>query len=565
MDTIFIWIVAGAAIGLLGLFLVASERELKNKRRELEELKQGLADLPVPGASNVPTDLVMQENGASAELVARNEKLSQEVSSLSKKLEASESKLQQLETLRTHLNSRESEITELRWECDRLQGELTTLKNSLESNNPQPIELSENTQKDAEIVALREQLTASQARVRDLESIPAESSDSEASQKAFEELQRSLEVSTIQLQNACAAEQEKIKALEATQMQLSEMQQRQHESSAANLRLQEENSRYQQKLTNQNQLQVERLVILRQRLEELRSKQADVSERDRMIQEEIISMSQLLDDGQEYTHQPDPTSSNGEHRHNILAFTGKDSSAMGEPDIIESTSFGEPASELNAPHHDTFDTTNGSSTEPQHHHSPNMAAVAVGMPLTSELSQSGLQKKKRRFGIFSAGMGVLVVGAALSVSFLQTDSEQSSSTAPNPSGSSMAAKIKSQTATAARERKDEYSADRTVRAIPTVSQALPDDSRISRTPDKPTTATPISTKPASNNWESYEVIQSTRVFSAPRGDSQLIANIEPGTQVNVVDSRDGWLEIRSKHGRPPGFIQKTAAVRIGQN
>src|SRR5262249_31226078 len=161
---------------------------------------------------------------------------------------------------------------------------------------------------------------------------------------------------------------------------------------------------------------------------------------------------------------------NGEHRHNILAFTGKDSSAMGEPDIIEPASLGEPASELHALHRDTFDTTNGSSAEPQHHHSSNLTAIAVGMPLTSELSQSGLQKKKRRFGIFSVGMGVLVIGGVLSVSFLRTDSEQSSSTAPNASGSSMAAKIKSQPATAAQERKDGYSADRTVRAIPAVSQ-----------------------------------------------------------------------------------------------
>jgi hypothetical protein len=29
MDTIFIWLIAGATIGLLGVFLVASERELK--------------------------------------------------------------------------------------------------------------------------------------------------------------------------------------------------------------------------------------------------------------------------------------------------------------------------------------------------------------------------------------------------------------------------------------------------------------------------------------------------------------------------------------------------------
>ena len=138
-----------------------------------------------------------------------------------------------------------------------------------------------------------------------MENTPLHLADAESSQKAFEELQRSLEVSTLQLQNALAAEQEKQNALEATQMQLSDMEQRQHELSEANLRLREENSQHQQKLTNQNQLQIERLVILRQRLEDLRSKQAEVSERDSLIQEEIVSMSQLLDVVPESTHQPE--------------------------------------------------------------------------------------------------------------------------------------------------------------------------------------------------------------------------------------------------------------------
>ena len=304
MDTMFIWIVAGAAIGLLGIFLVASERELKSKRHELEELKHKLADGPAPVISNPSTDVFPQENGASAELIARNEELLQQVSSLSKKLEASESRLEQLETLRAHLNSKESEITELRWDRERLQAELATAKTPSESNDPHPYEADEanrNSQKDAEIAALKEHLEASQAKVRDLESAPVQPVDAESGQKAFEELQRSLEVSTSQLQNALAAEQEKQKALEATQMQLSDMQQRHHELSEANLRLREENSQHQQKLTNQNQLQVERLVILRQRLEELRSKQAEVSERDRLIQEEIVSMSQLLDVAPEST------------------------------------------------------------------------------------------------------------------------------------------------------------------------------------------------------------------------------------------------------------------------
>ena len=138
MDTMFIWIVAGAAIGLLGIFLVASERELKNKRHELEELKHKLADGPAPVISNPSTDVFPQENGASAGLIARNEELLQQVSSLSKKLEASESVLEQLETLRAHLNSKESEITELRWDRERLQAELATAKTPSESNDPHP-------------------------------------------------------------------------------------------------------------------------------------------------------------------------------------------------------------------------------------------------------------------------------------------------------------------------------------------------------------------------------------------------------------------------------------------
>jgi hypothetical protein len=36
-------------------------------------------------------------------------------------------------------------------------------------------------------------------------------------------------------------------------------------------------------------------------------------------------------------------------------------------------------------------------------------------------------------------------------------------------------------------------------------------------------------------------------------------------KINVIDSHDGWLEIRSKHGRPSGFVRQAATVRIDQN
>ena len=563
MDTMFIWIIAGAAIGLLGIFLVASERELKSKRQELAELKNKLADVPTAGNFNASTDVYPQENGASAELVAKNEELLQKVSSLSKKLEANESTLEQLETLRAHLNSKESEITELRWDRERLNAELTTLRTPLESNDPYPAAASPNSQTEAEIAALKEQLETSQAKIRDLESAPAQPADAESSQRAFEELQRSLEVSTSQLQNALAAEQEKNKALEASQMRFMAMELRYQELGETNFQLREENAQHQQKLTNQSQLQVERLVILRQRLEELRSKQAEVTERERLIQEEIVSMSQLLDLAPESTQQPASTNAIHYDRHNILELTGEESADIAHGDIVERTPFGAPASEVRVLHNDSFDKTNGISAEPPHHHSTSLtAAIIAGTPVTSELSRSGLKKKKRRFGIFPAAMGVLVVGGVLAASFLGKDSEQDPSATPNPSGVSTAANMESQPKPAETQSKDGDSIDKPIRVAPAIPLAPPVDSRIAKVSEKGTTA---SVKPSSASWESYEIIQPTRVFSAPRADSQLIANIEPGTQVNVVDSRDGWLEIRSKHGRPPGFIQKTAAIRIGRN
>lgn len=63
----------------------------------------------------------------------------------------------------------------------------------------------------------------------------------------------------------------------------------------------------------------------------------------------------------------------------------------------------------------------------------------------------------------------------------------------------------------------------------------------------------------------FQTVRATQVFSKPSEDSALVANIGKGTKVNVVNSADGWLEIRSKHGRPPGFIRKEATERIGSN
>jgi hypothetical protein len=560
MDTIFIWLIAGAAIGLLGVFLIASERELKSKRQELEQLKHLLADNPTPVFSNAATDVFPQDNGASAELMARNRDLLEEVSSLSQKLETSESRLEQMETLRAHLNSKESEITELRWECERLQSQVTALKTPAE---PAPDASSSNSEKDAEIAALKQQLEASEAKVRNLESTPVQLADGESHQKAIEELQRSLEVSNLQRQNALAADQEKQKAMDAMQMQLLDAQQRHHELSETNARLQDENSQYQQKLTNQGQFQVERLVILRQRLEALQSKQAEVSEQHRLIQEEVVSISQLLDVAPESTYRSEPSNGMYEDRHNLFEVKGENSEEPVYPDMMERSSLEAPAAEHHTLHNDnfndSFNQTTETSTEADPYHPTSLPAAVNGGAVASELSRPGLTKKKRRFGIFSAAVGALVFGGALAANFLVRESEQKPSDSPTPSSLSSAAKMKSPPAAMVPESKETRSMDKTVKGTTAMAPtaATADQAR------PPVVAS--SRGPSPTAWESYEIIQPTRVFSAPSEHSQLVANVEPGTQVNVVDSRNGWLEIRSKHGRPPGFIQKTAAVRIGEN
>jgi len=58
----------------------------------------------------------------------------------------------------------------------------------------------------------------------------------------------------------------------------------------------------------------------------------------------------------------------------------------------------------------------------------------------------------------------------------------------------------------------------------------------------------------------YQTVRSTSVFEEPSASSRKVGNIANGTKVRVVGSTDDWLEVRSKQGRPPGFIRRDDAV-----
>jgi tetratricopeptide (TPR) repeat protein len=62
--------------------------------------------------------------------------------------------------------------------------------------------------------------------------------------------------------------------------------------------------------------------------------------------------------------------------------------------------------------------------------------------------------------------------------------------------------------------------------------------------------------------EQYEVLYPTSVYREPREDSQKVASLPAGIKVNIVAVRGDWLEVRSKHGNPPGFIKKDSAALV---
>jgi Tfp pilus assembly protein FimV len=59
---------------------------------------------------------------------------------------------------------------------------------------------------------------------------------------------------------------------------------------------------------------------------------------------------------------------------------------------------------------------------------------------------------------------------------------------------------------------------------------------------------------------SYEIIQDTAVLEKPSSSAREVALIQKGMTVNVVGSEGDWLQVRSKHGKPPGYIRRDDAM-----
>src|SRR5262245_41519274 len=62
----------------------------------------------------------------------------------------------------------------------------------------------------------------------------------------------------------------------------------------------------------------------------------------------------------------------------------------------------------------------------------------------------------------------------------------------------------------------------------------------------------------------YETTRETSVYENPSSASRVISQISRGTRINVVSYSGDWLEVRSKHGNPPGYVRSDDARLIGE-
>jgi hypothetical protein len=170
------------------------------------------------------------------------------------------------------------------------------------------------------------------------------------------------------------------------------------------------------------------------------------------------------------------------------------------------------------------------------------------------------QHGKRRFGIFPA-LIVLTAAGALTAALWHGQTEAPS----KPVASASAMPIRSDVK-APGERKVVAMNSLSAAGEPTASLKLAtrEDPKSTINLNNSPSQTLQRTK-AETAAGTYETTQASRVYAAPNEFSQQVGDIEPGVKVNVVNAKNGWLEIHSKYGRPPGYIRKEAARLASQN
>ena len=309
MDSTFIWMLvfAGATIALLATFLIASERELKIKRRELEGLAAKLLGNEGESAPETTVHPSGADATASAELEAKNKELLAEIAILRDNVEKSRTMAEQLEAARHQLDGARLEVQTLRAESWQLEETIADLSRKLETAGEHQDTTDEGVRLRAEIADLKEALQTSEARVREVGNLKEQLVEANSRAAIFKEEQQTLSRQIAELKDDLAEAHEKLQDLELTQSRLREMEGMAQEMRAHERRLEEEISTLHDRLglSEQNQRIID---TLQQSFDELKSKQASLTEQSLKFQEDLAAVANLFDsaNGRENDGRPAP-------------------------------------------------------------------------------------------------------------------------------------------------------------------------------------------------------------------------------------------------------------------
>lgn len=521
MESMFLWIVlfSGATVLLLGLFLVASEKELKKKRGEVNDLLTRFEGAPT--ASAAPASSEAGSNGAEVTgLRAKNQELKKEMALLQDDLEAAHRAIDELRSNRPAAANGATlgEIEQLRNANSQLNAQVEELRRQLQASAAQLDNDSaadsgareRQTQLKNALIDLKQQLEKSQAQVRQLESSPTPVVDATAREASHQEESQKLQARIAELEKDLSAGAEITHQLDTLQQRLHESEKLEQELRDSLQRREEEIPQWQERIAASEEIK-QRLFALQPVYDQLVAKQNSLIEHQRAYHGELKSFAQFL---------------SASHDGTIAAPTLFDLQSEQETAV--------PAALLHMAASD-----NGSDT----HHGAT-ASVRTD-PVNEELAPQA----KRGLGIFHA-LIALVVSGAMAALFWSQSGEQPVIHAAKPLP--LAKPDKKAAPTPVQQRG--------VPASEAVASATP-VGKANQTPAaQPEKQTKIQPAAAAGT---YDVTRSTRVFAAPTEFARQLGEIEPGLKVNVVNARDGWLEIHSKHGRPPGYIRGDAVARVG--
>jgi septal ring factor EnvC (AmiA/AmiB activator) len=543
MDSTFVMILMGAglAVALLGMFLVASERELKAKRREIEILMDKFANTPQDGAPTQSTQPEAQ-HAEIADLRTQNRDLKNQLAALSAELEQSREAVNDLQASQRVDASSEIEKQELRAGHDRLSREVNELRGRLTASETQlQNAVSQNPEQgnarmQTEIDGLKRAINERDAKLDELESARKNLPDLNAIEARHRQERESQQQRITELERQSTMNAEKLTELQTLRDRLTDAEGIHNSLRQEIRRHEEEIPRWQARIAaaEENRRQ---LAALQVPCNELLSKQAALADRQRQLQEELVSFARLIATAGDGTQQPNAPVQAGSEE-------SLESNTSPQGPATRPTSTG------------NFSSLRSSDTALE------LRAVQDPHPEPTE-NPAPTQTGGRRFGLLGVLL-LLAAAGAFGFKLFIADSGRSSSvtaTANTMAGVSQA------------ERPAPMMVARTQQpALETPPAPMP--ARTDTPPVKQAIGESTGTAVGDNRTAkldraslgTYQVVRSSRVYAAPNELSRSIGEIEPGVNVNVVNNRDGWLEIHSKHGRPPGFIRREVAAKIsGQN